>query len=139
MRLLLSLLICLTIAAASRAADQGIVPGKPAEGPSVAVSGGFMIPYEQSLPGTDVTFTMIPVPAGKVTMLVDPEDSSQGSYEVATEPLWIGKHEVTWGEYRKFMELDKVFARLQILRTSTRPTRSKSMLRCPVLKNCCNW
>lgn len=117
MRHVLSLLLGLSFAAASFAAKPGIAPEKPADGPSVAVPGGFMVPYEVSLPGTDVKFTMIPVPAGSVTMLVDPEDSSRGSYEVATDPLWIGKHEVTWGEYRKFMELDKVFARLQILRT----------------------
>jgi formylglycine-generating enzyme len=118
MRHLLILLIGLSITAVSSAATPGIATEKPADGPSVAIPGGFMVPYEQPLPGSEVTFTMIPVPAGKVTMLVNSEDSTKGSYEVIIEPYWIGKCEVSWAEYWRFMELDKAFARLQILRNA---------------------
>jgi sulfatase modifying factor 1 len=93
---------------------QGLVKNKPPAGRSIKVDGGFMVAYEATIPGTDVKFTMIPIPGGKFTMgsPVDEDDRRDDEgpqFEVTVEPFWMGKYEVTWGEYRKFMQLDKVF------------------------------
>ncbi|MGB7160660.1 MAG: SUMF1/EgtB/PvdO family nonheme iron enzyme [Tepidisphaeraceae bacterium] len=54
---------------------------------------------KDSIPGQLVTFDMIKVPAGKVTVkTVDGK-----TQEVDIKPVWIGKTEVTWDEYDVFM------------------------------------
>ena len=53
---------------------------------------------KDSIPGTTVTFEMIKVPAGKITVT-----SADGkAREVEIKPVWIGKTEVTWDEYDVF-------------------------------------
>ena len=52
------------------------------------------VPYRDSIPPTLVTFEMVPVPGGTVTL-----DSPAGPRVVAVAPFWIGKTEVTWDEY----------------------------------------
>jgi formylglycine-generating enzyme required for sulfatase activity len=96
----------------------GFVTEKPASGPSVAVEGGFMVPYSVKIPGTSVTFEMIPVPGGKFKMgSPDIEagraDDEGPQVEVETSPMWVGKTEVTWDEYRVFMSLYSIMKRLQ--------------------------
>ncbi len=97
----------------------GIVSEKPSEEPFVELPDGrFMVPYTTTIPGTDIDFTMIPVPAGKFTMgspesEADRRDDEGPQFEVSVEPFWIGKYEVTWAEYKKYMQLDKVFKALQ--------------------------
>lgn len=92
----------------------GLAKEKPESGPFVEVDGGFMVPYTTQIPGTEVSFEMIPIPGGKF-MMGSPEDeagrnSNEGpQFEVELEPYWMGKYEVTWGEYKPFMRLDKVF------------------------------
>ena len=43
----------------------GLVKDKPASGPFVETERGFMVPYTAKIPGTNVTFEMIPVPGGE--------------------------------------------------------------------------
>ena len=95
----------------------GFVAGeaKPTvDGPVVQVSGGWMVPYAETIPGSDVTFRMIPVPGGTYRM-GSPEGEEGRSadegpqFEVAIEPFWIGVHEVTWGEYKGFMAACDLF------------------------------
>ncbi|MEZ4702741.1 MAG: SUMF1/EgtB/PvdO family nonheme iron enzyme [Rhodothermales bacterium] len=52
---------------------------------------------QDSIPGTLVTFDMIPVPAGTVTIQTD-----SGDVQVDVAPFFIGKTEVTWNEYDIF-------------------------------------
>ena len=53
----------------SRAEDiPGIVNAKPADGLSVQTEKGWMVPYDVTIPNTDVTFRMIPVPPGEFLM-----------------------------------------------------------------------
>ena len=63
------LLVCARIAAAAEAAaapsKRGIVAEPPAGVRSVKVDGGYMVPYTEKIPGTDVSFEMIPVPGGE--------------------------------------------------------------------------
>ncbi len=55
----------LTVLLASKGAAQspGIAEQAPASGPFVEIPEGYMVPYDVTIPGTTVTFTMIPVPA----------------------------------------------------------------------------
>ena len=78
---------------------------------------GKMVAYEETIPGTDVTFTMVPAPAGEF-LLGSPEDEpGRGEDEgpqqrVAVSAFWIGRCEVTWAEYQEYMELYKPLKRL---------------------------
>jgi len=64
--------------------------------------------YPMTIPGTDVSFSMVPIPGGEFTM--GTPDSEPGrrkdegpQYRVKIEPFWMQAHEVTWDEYRLFM------------------------------------
>ncbi len=54
-------------------------------------------PVRDSIPGTLVSFEMIPVPGGTVSIQTD-----SGAVEVEVAPFLIGKTEVTWNEYDIF-------------------------------------
>jgi len=95
----------------------GIVKEKPAEQPFVKIEGGYMVPYTATIPGTDVKYTMLPIPGGKFMMgSPDDEDDRRDDegpqFEVSVQPFWMGKYEVTWAEYKKYMQLDKAFKAL---------------------------
>jgi len=93
---------------------------KPESGPFVEVGGKFMIPYVEKLPGTDISFVMIPVPGGEFLM-GSPEDEADRNEDegpqvrVKVEPFWIGRNEVTWGEYQAYMKMYNAFKQLQSL------------------------
>lgn len=93
-----ALLCCLP----GRAAVPGVVAEQPAAGRFVEVEGGFLVPHEVTIPGTDVTFAMEPIAGGEIT--IDGEAFELG-------PYWIGRTEVTWAEYRQYMNLCTVFER----------------------------
>jgi len=73
---------------------------------------GFMVPYDMPIPGTDVVFSMEPIPGGEITI-----GSDKRHYRV--EPFWLGRYEVTWAEYNRFMDLYDAFKQFQIDRTRT--------------------
>ena len=104
--------------AKEKSSVQGIVTEQPESGRFVKVDGGYMVAYTTKIPGTDIEFTMLPIPGGKF-MIGSPDDEEDRrddegpQFEVTVEPYWMGKHEVTWAEYKKFMELDKDFKALQ--------------------------
>jgi len=56
-----------------------------------------------------VIFRMEPIPGGEITV-----GSDHRKYEVA--PFWMGRYEVTWAEYRRFMDLYHSFKQFQINR-----------------------
>src|SRR2546423_9981688 len=66
----------------------------PWSGPARGQAAGRLVPYRDSIPKTLVTFELVPVPGGTVTL-----DSPAGPPVVAVPPFWIGKTEVTWDEY----------------------------------------
>ena len=61
-------------------------------------------PYTEAIPGTSVSFDMVPVPGGTFTMgspASEPfhfEDEGP-QVKVKVAPFWMGKLEVTWAEY----------------------------------------
>ncbi len=101
-------------------AEQNVAPElgwsteKPADGPFVEVDGKFMVPYKATIPGTNVEYTMIPIPGGSFTMGSPADEVGRESDEgpqrkIKVEPFWMGKTEVTWGEYKTFMGLYSIF------------------------------
>ncbi len=98
----------------------GLVAEKPAEGPSVAVDGGYMVPYFETIPGTEVRFEMIPIPGGEFLVgspesEADRNDDEGPQVRVVMQPYWIGKCEVTWAEYKAYMDMYQAFKQLQQL------------------------
>ncbi len=97
----------------------GISSEQPTEGPFVSLPDGtFMIPYTTQIPATDVEFTMIPIPGGKFTMGSPDQEAGRKSdegpqFEVQVEPFWMGKHEITWDEYQKYMAMNDRFREFQ--------------------------
>lgn len=63
-----------------------------------------MKPYTEKMPGTDVTFDMVPIPGGKFLMgspASEPNRSKDEGpqFEAELAPFWMGKCEVTWAEF----------------------------------------
>lgn len=119
---LVSLLFIAPFESSCRAEDAknatpGIVSTKPAAGISVPIEGGFMVPYSVTIPGTNVQFEMIPVPAGKFSIGspdAEPErkEDEGPQVEVEVPPFWLAKNELTWAEYKIYMSLYQVFKKL---------------------------
>jgi len=94
----------------------GEVPGiaeQPAEGQrAAAVEDGQMVRYQQEIPGSQMSFEMLPIPGGSFQQGSTQEDAPQDetpTVKVEVEPFWMGKCEVTWAEYKQFMQLCSVF------------------------------
>jgi len=92
----------------------GLVKEKPSEGRFVETDQGYMVAYTVAIPGTEVAFEMIPIPGG-VIRLGSPDseagrEASEGpQFEVELAPYWMGKYEVTWSEYKEYMDLYGIF------------------------------
>src|SRR5688500_3758041 len=54
---------------------------------------GPMEAYTETVPGTLVSFEMVPVPAGRVKV------EAAGGAEVAVGPVWMSRTEVLWDLY----------------------------------------
>ncbi len=115
------LLTLALVAVSSVACAQGIpglVKEKPASGPFVETDKGFMVPYVASIPGTSVTFEMIPIPGGEF-LLGSPESepghqANEGpQVRVKTRPFWMQRNEVRWAEYMEYMALYNVFKKFE--------------------------
>lgn len=92
----------------------GISKDKPADGPSVVVDGGFMVPYTTMIPGTDIPLEMVPVPGGEFKMgspegEEDREDCEGPQVTVKVDPMWVGKTEVNWLQYKEYMRMYGIF------------------------------
>ena len=70
--------------------------------------------YSRTIPGTKIAFDMVAIPGGKFCLGSPSDEPNRRENEgpqatIRVEPFWIGKHEVTWDEYRQFMNLCNVF------------------------------
>jgi formylglycine-generating enzyme required for sulfatase activity len=90
---LVAALVTIEIVAAETS-PRPIVSSKPATGHFVQIGSSFMVPFVETIPGTDVAFEMIPVP---------------GIPAKNVSPFWVGKYEVTLREYREFATLYDLF------------------------------
>lgn len=133
----------LSFSSASWASETvGIVTDDPGIANAVAIEGGFMVPYEVTIPNTTVSFEMVPIAGGEF-MLGSPDTEAarradEGSrVQVKVEPFWMGKYEITWAEYQAFMEQYQAFKKLEELRfTSSRMESAKRELaKMPAVKD----
>ena len=104
----------LEAAEALKNTEPGISEEKPAAGPSVKVSKGYMVPYSVTIPGTDVSFRMLPVPGGTFKIGSPSSEPERGEdegpqIEVTVYPMWVAEKEVSWAEYKEFMKLYHIF------------------------------
>jgi formylglycine-generating enzyme required for sulfatase activity len=63
-----------------------------------------MKPYTEQISGVDASFDMLPIPGGEFMMgspesETDRKEDEGPQVKVKIEPFWMGKTEVTWGEY----------------------------------------
>lgn len=75
---------------------------------SVASKASDMLPYEDRILGSKITFRMQPIPGGTFKMGSPDGESKRKAdegpmHEVEIAPFWMGVHEVTWDEYHQFM------------------------------------
>jgi formylglycine-generating enzyme required for sulfatase activity len=68
--------------------------------------------FTNTIPGTQVTYVMVPIPGGE--FLMGSPDTEAGrkpdegpQHKVAISPFWMGQYEVTWNEYELFMYPDE--------------------------------
>lgn len=111
-RFLSLLILCRPVTVPASEMPPGLVSEHPKSGRFVATNQGFMVPFAMTIPGTDVVFQMEPIPGGNITV-----GSDDRRYYV--EPFWMGRFEVTWAEYKVFMDLYHTFKQFQINRQRT--------------------
>lgn len=66
-----------------------------------------LAPYTETLPNTEITFDMVPIPAGTFTLGSPPSEPGRGEDEgpqvkVQIPAFYMGKVEVTWDEFDEF-------------------------------------
>ena len=71
-----------------------------------------MKPYTNEIPGTQVTFAMVPIPGGEFVMgspdnEVGRKPDEGPQHKVKISPFWMGRCEVSWNEYELFMYPDE--------------------------------
>lgn len=96
----------------------GIVKDKPAEGRSVQIDGGFMVPYEVKFPESEESIWMEPIPGGEFVMGSPVDEAGRESIEgpqrkISVDPFWMARCEVTWSEYKEFMSLYHAFKKFE--------------------------
>jgi formylglycine-generating enzyme required for sulfatase activity len=75
-----------------------------------------MQPYTETIPGTKVSFTMVPIPAGEFDMGSSRREPGHRPDEapvhrVAVRAFWMGRTEVTWDEYDQYWQKEPEAAR----------------------------
>jgi formylglycine-generating enzyme required for sulfatase activity len=68
--------------------------------------------YTNTIPGTRVTFVMVPIKGGEFVMGTPDNEANRKpdegpQHKVKLEPFWMGAFEVTWNEYELFMYPDE--------------------------------
>lgn len=127
-----------SMAHASEPNSPGLQDAPPTAGRFVKTDEGYMVPYTLQIPGTDIKFTMVPIPGGVVEMgagaeAADAEQPTSQPKQVKLAPYWIAEHEVTWDAYWPYMTLDGSFAKIQQLRNLLASTEDRRTFD-PVLK-----
>lgn len=82
--------------------------------------------YDQTIPGSDVKFTMVPIPAGTFSLGSVNADAAKETdetpqKEVKISAFWMGEKEVTFEEYLIFFA-DETFSRNSKVDAITRPS-----------------
>jgi len=67
--------------------------------------------YTNTIPGSKVDYTMVPIPGGEFVMGSPEAEKGRGAdegpqHKVKISPFWMGQCEITWNEYELFMYPD---------------------------------
>jgi formylglycine-generating enzyme required for sulfatase activity/mono/diheme cytochrome c family protein len=67
--------------------------------------------YTNTIPGTEVTYAVVPIPAGQFVMGSSMGEKGREANEgpqrtVKISPFWMGQYEITWNEFELFMYAD---------------------------------
>jgi formylglycine-generating enzyme required for sulfatase activity len=105
---------CLYIGLARADDKVGWAEKPPADGRGVKTDRGYMVPYQITIPGTEATVEMVPVPGGTFALgspagEKDRKEDEGPQLQVEVAPFWIGKYEVTWLQYKPYMEMYEIF------------------------------
>jgi len=73
-------------------------------------------PYEETIPGTDLSFRMIPIPGGEYDLRINNKE-----YSVKLSPYWIATHELTHDIFTAF-DQDESISRDVTVDAITRPS-----------------
>ena len=112
-----SLVLIAALSAAFANAEEppvGFSATAPSSGPQIKTELGYMAPHAVTIPGSDVKFEMMPIPAGTFP-LGSPADEpgrkeDEGpQVEIEIPAFWMSKCEVTWAEYKCFMRMNDLF------------------------------
>ena len=100
--------------AARTHSQPGVVKQRPESGRYVEIPGGFMVPYQVQIPGTDQKIWMEPIPGGEFVMGSPESEPGRTAIEGPqtrwrTAPFWMSRCEITQGQFRPFMNLYSVF------------------------------
>jgi formylglycine-generating enzyme required for sulfatase activity len=84
-----------------------LVPGLLARAQASAPRAAAFESYSESIPGSKVTFEMVAIPAGSLTLGSPSGEPGRGADEspqvrVSLGAFWMGRHEVTWSEFDLF-------------------------------------
>jgi formylglycine-generating enzyme required for sulfatase activity len=87
---------------------------------ALGLTAATMEPYTQTIPGTQVSYRMVPIPGGEFLMGTPPTEANRADNEgpqvrVKLDPFWMQTTEVTWEMYDLFTYGDEV---IKTLRTS---------------------
>jgi len=109
----------------ARSQMPGLVASKPIDLPNVATDKGYMVAYTGRLPGTVITFEMIPIPGGEFLFGSPTDEPDRNSDEgpqvrVNVSSFWIGQCEITWAEYQAYMDTYSALKSLNRLRVEMR-------------------
>ncbi len=124
----------LSVLPASANEVPGIATTAPPVHRSVKTDQSFMVAYEETIPGTNITFKMTPIPEGSFT-LGSPHGEAQRSddegpqSQVRVAPFWIGMCEVTWAEYHAYMATYEAFKSINTLRDNAERLESLAATR----------
>jgi len=112
----------------------GLLDARPEKTRSVETVAGFMVPYSQRIPGTEVSFRMVPIPGGKIKIGSPATESGRKpdegpQFEVTVAPFWMAQCEVSWAEYKEYMKLYGIFKEFDSrqLRTVTPVNRADAV------------
>jgi len=113
--LILNLALLASTAAQQQApADSVVYPPMPdgfpapvANPDAVAATEAEMKRYVETIPGSEVKFTMLPIRGGKFAMGSPASEADRSRdegpvHEVEIAPFWMEEHELTWDEFRQF-------------------------------------
>src|SRR5690554_2253421 len=66
-------------------------------------------PYRQHIPGSDLSFSLVPIPKGEFVMGSSAKDSHAEpdefpAHKVALDAFWMGTHEISWDIFELYLD-----------------------------------